>query len=635
MPEQDDPLDASFNDAIDRWMAGDLPAAEAILRGILRSDPTRPNVLHTLGCVLFDKRDFGSAALFLRKAVELRPKWTEALMKLGRALLENGKPVEAEAAFSAAWSTEPSAQVLIELSRCFQAVNRWDEADKCLRQVLQSEPKHSHGLLERFRFLCDSDRIAESADCLRVIGRGRRDNLLWELRADLQCPTVFSSAEEIDEYRARLAQKLEMWRDRRIRAPFAQFVQTGIRPPFNLPFHGRDERPVRELLASIFAPGFEQPARPAGMSGRHDIDTARAHVGFVVTEGHERAFLRSLGGAFNHFEFRGFAVTIVCAHGATAKIREVVLSPRIRLLELPRKVTYVPNVIHAERFSAVYYWEVGSDSLNYFLPFMRLAPLHVTSWGIQVTTGIPRMDLYASSVQIEPPDADQHYSEVLVRLGTLPSYQFPMIPPVKLRDRDWFGLSKDQHVYLCPQQIGKFHPEFDGILRDILRTDPAGVIVITQGRSPPLRQKLEQRFRGTLAEVADRVRFVPQQSGDDYTSLLRIADVLLDPIHFGGVNTTYDAFSLGKAVVTLPSAYQRGRYTLGCYRVMDILDCVAESPQDYVGRAVRIATDRDCREWLEGRIRSASGVLFENHNVARDLEDWLVREIDAMKYGTG
>ena len=65
------------------------------------------------------------------------------------------------------------------------------------------------------------------------------------------------------------------------------------------------------------------------------------------------------------------------------------------------------------------------------------------------------MDYYLSSAVIEAEGADAHYSEQLVRASTLLTYQYRVAPPPGKCVREGFGIASDQHVYLCPHQLGK------------------------------------------------------------------------------------------------------------------------------------------------------------------------------------
>src|SRR5262249_45536305 len=145
----------------------------------------------------------------------------------------------------------------------------------------------------------------------------------------------------------------------------------------------------------------------------------------------------------------------------------------------------------------------------------------------------------------------------LPRLGVV--YDRPTLD--RPADRSAFGLPERATVYACPQTLFKFHPEFDALLADILRQDPEGVLVLIEGRCRLWNELLLNRFRREMPDVCDRVRWLPRLSRPDYIRLLAASDVMLDPIHFGGGNTSYEAFAMGLPVVTWPSAFLRGRLT--------------------------------------------------------------------------
>ena len=275
---------------------------------------------------------------------------------------------------------------------------------------------------------------------------------------------------------------------------------------------------------------------------------------------------------------------------------------------------------------------MGTDATNYFLPYLRLAPVQCTSWGIQVTSGIPELDYYLSSELAEPPGAAEHYTEELILASTLLTYQRRAVPPQQPRDREFFGLAAEQHIYLCAA-TWKIPSGF--------RSDP-------RGHSPPRptglggnhggpvwrrrhARQLRERFAANLGDVAQRVVFVPFQPTADYLSLVAAADVLLDPLHFGGVNSTYDGLSLNQPIVTLPGHFQRGRYTLACYRKMGISDCLADSAEQYVEIAVRLATEPDFRREVVERIRQASPLLFEDSEAVREHERIFGQLIEASR----
>jgi predicted O-linked N-acetylglucosamine transferase (SPINDLY family) len=261
------------------------------------------------------------------------------------------------------------------------------------------------------------------------------------------------------------------------------------------------------------------------------------------------------------------------------------------------------------------------------MAFSRLAPVQCVTWGHPVTTGLPTVDYFLSSQDLEVEGAEAHYTEKLVRLPRLGvMYDRPALPTPR-KDRAAFGLPADAHLYVCPQTLFKFHPDFDDLLSGILRQDPAGVLVLIEGKYPYWNELLRRRFGRNMPDVQHRVRFLPRQGRADFLNLLAVADVMLDPIHFGGGNTSYEGFALGVPIVTLPSQFLRGRLTYAMYRQMGIPDLVAADTADYVRLAARLGTEPDYREQLRRRIREASGVLFDDVAVVGELEQFLLAAV--------
>ncbi len=141
----------------------------------------------------------------------------------------------------------------------------------------------------------------------------------------------------------------------------------------------------------------------------------------------------------------------------------------------------------------------------------------------------------------EPVDAQSHYSEQLVRLPNLGiCYDRPELvgPP---RTRQQYGLDPNRRVYLCPQTLFKFHPEFDRVLGQILESDPQVDLVVIESRNATWNNDLRQRWQRTLPDAEQRVRFLSSVPRADFLHLLTTADVMLDPFPFCGGNTTYEA----------------------------------------------------------------------------------------------
>jgi predicted O-linked N-acetylglucosamine transferase (SPINDLY family) len=284
------------------------------------------------------------------------------------------------------------------------------------------------------------------------------------------------------------------------------------------------------------------------------------------------------------------------------------------------------------RFDLLYYWEVGTDLLNYLLPFWRAAPVQCAGWGWPATTGIPQIDYFVSCALLETDASDAHYAEKLVRLAHLPTYYYRPPVPSRLQPRDYFGLGYADHLYLCAQNLRKVHPDFDRLLAAILRADPAGRVLLFSDKQIQITELLRRRFLSAMPDVAARIEFLPHMAEADYLNVLALADVALDTLYYGGgANTTYDAFAAGTPVVTLPTRFQRGRYAYAAYQQIGVYDGIARSPEEYVAIALRLGSDRAARADLSARISAACPVLFEDAAAVTELADFFEQALDRAR----
>ena len=306
-------------------------------------------------------------------------------------------------------------------------------------------------------------------------------------------------------------------------------------------------------------------------------------------------------------------------------LRDDEMSRRIRAasdqsLAVPGDLDAARRAIGELELDVLFYQDIGMEPVTYFLAYSRLARVQCTSFGHPDTTGIAAMDYFVSSDLFEPANAAEHYSERLFPLRNVGTLAYYYRPQASVGERQDFGLPAHGYLYLCPQTLFKFHPDFDALLAGILRADPESRLVLIDDVSKHLRQRLQSRFAASMPDVAQRIVFLPRQSGEAFSRLVAACDVMLDTLHFNGMNTSLEAFAAGTPVVTLATELQRGRHTAGMYRRMQIDDAVALDAEDYVRIAVSLGRERDRRQALSRKILERSEVLFEDAHVVREFE---------------
>jgi predicted O-linked N-acetylglucosamine transferase (SPINDLY family) len=199
-------------------------------------------------------------------------------------------------------------------------------------------------------------------------------------------------------------------------------------------------------------------------------------------------------------------------------------------------------------------------------------------------------------------------------------FDHPAVPQ-PLKSRTGLGLPASGSIYLCPMMLQKIHPDFDEAIRGILERDPTGHVVLFKHYSARWEEPLMARFERSIApEPRSRILFLPWiHDYGDFIAVNAHASVVLDPFHFGIGSTVIATFAVGTPIVTRPGAYLRGRVGFALCTLLELPECVASSPEDYVTQAVAIATDPARQQRLRDRILQNKGRLYDDEQAVSDL----------------
>ncbi len=520
-----------------------------------------------------------------RRALALRPDYPEALNNLAVALLDEGLAGEAETLLRRAATLAPgSAETFNNLGKAQQLQGKSADAARSYGQALKQHP----------------------------------DKPLWRIRQAAVCPVIAPSKKAIALWRRRFLETIAATPRLDLADCVDELESAHAAPSYHLAYQGEDNLELKSRFADLFDNSWP-PLEPV------DPTETPLRILFLATTGHEGVFLKCTRGVIQRWGASGAELTIAGHAPGIERIRAQTEPSPARFLTLPRGMAAAVETLRRQRFHLAYFWEVGSDALNYFLPFFRVAPVQCTSWGTSETTGSPAIDHYLSCRLWEDEAAQAFYREKLTLLDRVPICYQPPARRDRPRTKADFGFDPRWTVYFCAQNLFKIHPDFDELVAKLLDRDRRARLVMVEGKQPHWTALLERRFRRRLGALADRALFLPRQGYADYLDLTAAADATLDSRHFSGGATSYEALSLGAPVVTLPGRFMRGRFTLGCYRAMGVMDCVAEDEDHAVELAMAIANDRDRREALRQKLLDARGRLVEDVAAAAELENALVR----------
>lgn len=565
------------------------------------------------------------------RTVALDPGHAKAWYNRANLLREEGRLAEADRDYQRAIAADPGlTDAVVNRAATLGDRHQWAAAEVCYRSAAAARPDDADLAASLAGALLAQGQTAEAAALLAANETRAAAPAVVRFRRETLLPPVPASLESIAASQHHLTEVLERARRGPPDVDPTRLHHPGLEPPLALAYYGGDVRPWMEGYAALYAPqiraGDFQP--PAGGTCR---------VGVVVTNGHEGVYDRCLGRLIERIVAAGRVdVVLACSQAGRNVLRHLRPSFPGKYLVLPRRVDEAANLLRQTGCDLLHYWEVGTDATNYFLPFFRPAPIQCATWGWPVTTGNPRVDWYVSSALLEPADGDSHYTERLVRLPSLPTcYErppAPLPPATPAARRRKFGGDAHTPIYLCGQNLRKIHPDFDGILGDLLARDPKGRVVVIADEQPTLTDTLVRRLGRTLGPDVGRVGVIGRLDRVGYLRLVAAADVLLDTPHYGGgANTMADAVACGTPVVTLPSRYHRGRWAAAVLRQAGLHRLVTDSPRGYVDVALRLAADDTFRSDAGRQLIDYGATWFDDPTPATELESFWRDQVSKLR----
>jgi predicted O-linked N-acetylglucosamine transferase (SPINDLY family) len=254
---------------------------------------------------------------------------------------------------------------------------------------------------------------------------------------------------------------------------------------------------------------------------------------------------------------------------------------------------------------------------------LRPAPVQASWLGYWGTTGMATMDYVVLDAVSAPPGAEAWFREAIIRL---PHGRFCYrAPDYGVEPKGLPSAARGYVTFGSFNNIAKITKEVLGLWGEILRAVPGSRMVLKWKSlcEASTRQRLLDAFasEGVAPERIDlRPAATYAQMLAEYNDDI---DIALDTFPFGGGTTSCEALWMGVPVITLPGVILPSRQTLGFLTQMDMTELAANSPEDYVARAVALANDRDRLANLRRSLRPAfeASPICDGPKFTRTLED--------------
>ncbi len=539
--------------------------AERCCRKAVELDGHHAKALANLGAVLQRRGAYGEAIQRYRDAVEADPELAQAWFNLGTLLLNQGRPAEAvEPLQTAVALISGRAEWHTALGSAYDRSGRPLDAIASFETALQLDPALA---------------MAHEGLAICRVNIGEVESAIPSFRRALELNpgghTAYSNMLFALSYR--LGEDPEV--------VFQEHVTWGRRYGAGLERkrHANEADPDRVLRIGYLSPDFRSHAvahfvKP--VLAQHD--RARLHVvcySDVEMEDRMTGELRALAHEWRR-----------TAWHKNEELAKQVLDDRIDIL--------VDLAGHTS----------GGSRMLLFAA--KPAPVQVTWLGYPNTTGLAAMDYRFTDAIADPVgETDRFHTEKLVRLpqGFL-CYGAPSdSPPVGALPQVQAG-----HVtFGCFNNLSKLTPAALALWAQLLARVPGARLALKSFglAGENVRQALRERF-AAHGVAQERLEILgPEASFTGHLGRYGAIDVALDTFPYNGTTTTCEALWMGVPVITLAGRTHVSRVGSSILRRVALGELVAQSAEEYVGKAAQLATDtgrlRELRSGMRARMQAS------------------------------
>jgi len=532
---------------------GQLDVAVESYRNALAFKPDYAEAHNNLGTALRDLGQLDAAVESYRKALVLKPDYAEAHNNLGNVLQAQGNLDAAVESYRKALVLKRDfAEAHNNLGTALRDLGQLGAAVESFHQALALKPDFTEAHNNLGNTLQDLGELDAAMECYRKALELRPDyadaygNLLFCLNyhPDLSAEDIFA------EYRG--------WNERI------------ARPLLHRQVHANARDPLRRLRIGYVSADLRQH------SARHAIEPLLAHHDKAQVEvfAYSGAMLEDGISA----RFKGY----VDHWQSTVGMSDEALAELIRGDGIDILVDMA-----------------GHTAGNRLLVFARKpAPIQVSSFGYGYTTGLEAMDYFLGEEEFTPPGCESLFAEELVRLPVIATYrpaegmgESGPLPALQGKGVTFGTLSRSVRIN------HRVIRTWAGILNRL----PEARLVINSGsfRDAGMQVSMHKQF-GAYGIAEHRLVLGFDSPPWD---VLRAMDISLDCFPHNSGTTLSESLYMGVPYVTLAGRPSVGRIGASVLKTVGHPEWIATSEEDYIDKAVALATDMDRLVLLRGSLR--------------------------------
>lgn len=634
---------------------GEFEQAEATYLKAIAINKNNYNSYLSLGNILIMQERDDEAVAAYEKALRLNPgepiiinnlanifaSWKDperVIVSLGNAAYRRGQYEEAINHYQCYLQTRTGDVALyMALADCYQHLNQHEQAIIVYREFLQISPLGSDIYLP---FILTLQNCGKGQEAIKLINDALLlfpNDISLKLEQLQLLPIIYNNQAEIEFYRHRFAQGLpDFIQQISLETPEAResaLRAIGWQTNFYLQYQGYNDLELQkqygQFVHKVMTANYPQLVETLRMPCLCEAEKIR--IGYISDCFHWHTVgIVFLGWLKNcsrqHFNINCYYIN----SGADELTQEFQLNSD-RFHHIPDNLEAVCQQIMADNLHILVFLDIGMTPQMTQLAGLRLAPVQCAAWGHPVTSGLPTIDYFLSGDLMEPENAQEHYSEQLIRLPNIGiSYAKPIISEANKTRWD-FNLREDAVVYLSCQSLFKYLPQYDYIFGAIAQQVPQAQFVFVSHLAAPIIEQFRQRLQRAFAKVGldseDYCIILPRQSQLDYWNLNLVSDIFLDTFGFSGFLTTLESIACNLPIVTCPGEFMRSRQSYGILKMLGVTETIAKNEAEYIEIAVKLGWQTEWRHSIVEQIERCQNFLYDDKTCVAALEAFYQRVV--------
>jgi predicted O-linked N-acetylglucosamine transferase (SPINDLY family) len=599
----------------------------------IQINPNYAKAHYNLGIVFKELGEQKKAIDCYQKAIQINPNHVNAHNNLGMELKELGEYRKAIGCYEKAIQVNPNhVEAHNNLGIVLNELGEHQKAISCCEKVIQIQPNYVNARNNLGLILSELGEHQKAISCYEKAIHIEPNNLTSHWLSMNTFPIIYENLKEINHYRKRFEngiKKINQLLDTQLQYTKKQLINAiNSSTNFYLHYQGGDVLELQKHYAHLVERVTHKIYQEFHKEIKIKQSIAFIKIGFISSFFTNHSVSKMYKNLIQKLDQKFFKRFVYYADNKFDHITNEIKQDADHFFS-HTDVDQLINQISKDNLDVLLYLDIGMSPRIQILSSLRLAPIQCNTYGHPVTSGFKNIDYYFSSELMESQNSQKHYSEKLISLpGIGINYDSPNLSIIKKPNI----LNKSNAtIFLNLQSLFKLLPQDDHIYLDILKKHSNCCFWFLQGEKNSITSIFKERISKLFQKEGHAFEkysyFHPRCGSEEFLGLVEQSDIILDSFNWSGGNTSLEAISLNKPIVTCPSGFMRGRYTYAILKILDIEETIASSKKEYIEIAVKLASDINFRNFIVNKIKKHKNKLFNDDKPVRFFEDVIRKKL--------